>query len=101
MIVVHTAWWSNCICPGDLHFLLSQNKMIRLLLHTCVFQASLSNVDHLLERRDLDRVLFFQSPDSVHCTHRCTRCLHHQRLYWPMVLANWLLVLDEEVVLVP
>ena len=52
------------------------------------------------ERRDLDGVLFFQSLDSVHCTHRYTHCLHHQKLHLRLVFANWLLVLDEEVVLV-
>ena len=35
-----------------------------------------------------------------HCTHRCTHCLHHQKLHWQLVLANWPLVLDEEMVLV-
>ena len=71
--------------------------MIRLLRHICVSQASLSNAHHWLKRRDLDRTLSFQSPDFVHCTRRCTHCLHHQKLHWQLVLANWLLVLDEEV----
>ena len=74
--------------------------MIRLLRHTCVFQASLSNAHHLLESRDLDRVLFFQSPDSVHCIHRKTHCLHHQYQHWQLVLVSWLLVLVEEVAVV-
>ena len=50
--------------------------MIQVLLHTCVSQVSLSNAHHRSERRDLFiKVLFFQSSDSVHCTHRCTHCL--------------------------
>ena len=51
------------------------------------------------ERRDLDCVLFFQSPDSVHYTRRCTHCLHHQKLHWQLVFANCLLVFDGEVAL--
>ena len=62
--------------------------MIRLLRHTSMFQASLFDVHHWLERRDLDRVPFFQSLDSVHCTRRSTTCLHHQRLHLQLVLAN-------------
>ena len=30
------------------------------------------------ESRVLDRGLFFQSPETVHCTHRYIHCLHHQ-----------------------
>ena len=74
--------------------------MVQLLRDTCVFQASLSNAHHWLECGDLDIVLFFQSPDSVHCTRRCIQCLHHYVLYSQLVLANWLLVLDEDVALV-
>ena len=48
----------------------------------------------------MDRALFFQSPDFMHYTRRCTHYLHHQKLHWQLVPANWLLVLDEEVVLV-
>ena len=101
---MYTRHSGQIACPADLHFLLYQNKLIR---HTGVFQVSLSNVHHWLERKGLDRVLFFQSLDSVHCTHRYTYCLHHQKWHlqlvlanWLLVLVNWLLVLDEEVVLV-
>ena len=59
----------------------------------CVSSASLSNAHHYLERRDLERAMFFQSPDFVHCTHRYTHCLHHQSWHWQLALANWLLVL--------
>ena len=82
--------------------------MFGLLRNTCVFQASLSNVPHCPERRDLDRVLFFQNLDSVRCTHRYTHCVFITRISilqlvlanWLKVLVNWLLVLVEEVVLV-
>ena len=51
--------------------------MIWLLRHACVSQASLPNAPRWLEHGDLDSVLFFQSPDSVHYTRRCTHRLHH------------------------
>ena len=46
--------------------------MTRLQLHTCVFQASLSNVHHQSGYGDLGKALSFQSPDFVHCTCRAT-----------------------------
>ena len=46
---------------------------------------------------DLDRVLSFRVPDFVHLTRRCDHCLDPQSWHWQLVLANWLLVLDEEV----
>ena len=71
----------------------SQNRMTRLLLHTCVFQASLSNVHHKSGYRDLAKGLSFQSPDFVHCTHHYTDCICHLNWRWPLLPVNWLLVL--------
>ena len=75
--------------------------MFRLLMHISVSQPSLSNAHHESERRDLDKPLFFQSPDF---------CALHSSLYslfsspestlvlanWQLVLASWLLDLDDE-----
>ena len=44
--------------------------------------------------RDLGGTLSFRSPDFVHCTRRCTHCLHPLSWEWQLVLARWLLVLD-------
>ena len=61
--------------------------MIQLLRHIGLSLAFFSNDHSWLERRDLDRVQFFQSPDSVHFSHRCTHCLHHHVLYLQLVPA--------------
>ena len=55
-IVVHSAEMSNCTCPADLHFRESQIKMIRLLRHTCVSKASLSNAHRCLEHKGLSGI---------------------------------------------
>ena len=67
MIVVHAAWWSNCIYPADFHFCCQ--KKCSGCCGILVFQVSLSNVGHLVRTWRSDKVLFFQSLDSVHCTH--------------------------------
>ena len=74
--------------------------MIRLLLHTCVSPASLSNDHHWSARGDLGRTMSFRSPDFVHFFRRCTHCLHPQSCSWHLVIENLLQVLEEEVVLV-
>ena len=71
--------------------------MFRLLLHTCVFPASLSSAHHWSKRRGLSRALSFRSPDFVHKIRRCPHCLHPQSCCWQLVLENLLLVLEEEV----
>ena len=74
--------------------------MIRLLLHTCVRPASLSNAHHWPERKDLGSTGSSQNPDIVHYVHRCSHCLHPQSFSGQRVLENLLLILDEEEVLV-
>ena len=62
-----------------------KNRMTGLQLHTCVFQTSLSSVDHLSGFRDLVKALSFQIPDSVHKTHCYTHFFRHQIWRWQLV----------------
>ena len=89
-------WW--CFTP-PLRFPLAQDRMTRLQLHTCVFQASLSSVHHWSRCRDLGKALSFQSSDFVHCTRGYTHCFRHQLWHWQLAPVNWLLVLNSQVAL--
>ena len=66
MTVVHTEQKSSCRDPVVLRFPLSQKKMTRLWLHTCVLLASLSSARYWSEHKGLGRTLSFLSHDSVH-----------------------------------